>query len=267
MFCCSHTDPYTDRSEIWHETEPKVCLFTSNFTVIGAWCRPCGTKAPQILRYVQIKHFVAAPPTDTETKLNTHVRPQTFSYQTISKPFLNSYGLMMTPLVQTWPFLLSKSVFVFLVFSSLIFCVIFSSLRQIKLAYASLRTHVNIAYRIVSYRTGQKRVTVKKQRQNKNRTFSPRQRAMSELCCTRLHRGGPYHYYSSLTFPDPISSFAARSSQCLSYAYTQRACFRLCMTAYNNIWNNISLSLHGVIDTARDKRFSENTLLNLTDHY
>jgi len=47
MFCCSHTDPYTDRSKIWHATEPKVCFFTSNFTVIGARCRPCGTKAPK----------------------------------------------------------------------------------------------------------------------------------------------------------------------------------------------------------------------------
>jgi len=80
---------------------------------------------------------------------------------------------MMTPLVQTRPFLLSRSVFVFLVFSSLIFCVIFSSTRQIKLAYVSLRTHVNIAYRIVWYRTGQKRVTVKKQGKTKMELFHP----------------------------------------------------------------------------------------------
>ena len=85
-------------------------IFTPNFIFIGASCRPQG-KENQNWPYFQIQRYVMTLPSRVETKLNTDASLQTLVYPNIktvsiqiSKLFLNSNGLMVIPLAQTWPF-------------------------------------------------------------------------------------------------------------------------------------------------------------------
>jgi len=75
------------------ESEPSVCSFIPNFTLISRLCRPVGQEPQNFAAFFKIKHSVVAPTRGVKKKLNWHIQLQTFSHPTTLSSFLNSSWL------------------------------------------------------------------------------------------------------------------------------------------------------------------------------
>jgi len=93
--------PFTDESQMWHARADPWSMLKCQISSRPAYFVALWWWKPQILPFYWLRHFVASPTGIVQRKLNTGAQLQTFSYSTVSKPFLYYDSFMAKSYAET----------------------------------------------------------------------------------------------------------------------------------------------------------------------
>ena len=93
--------PFTDESQMWHARADPWSMLKCQISSRPAYFVALWWWKPQILPFYWLRHFVASPTGTVQRKLNTGAQLQTFSYSTVSKPFLYYDSFMAKSYAET----------------------------------------------------------------------------------------------------------------------------------------------------------------------